>query len=99
MSKFIIESQTDWKKVPRTTESQISNHNDWPTYRHDAARSGMTSTAVPAALKSAWRTNIVGKLTSPVIAGDKLFVASVDAHTIHALDAVSGEKLWHYTAG
>ena len=80
-------------------KSKIENPNDWPTYRHDAARSGMTSTPVPAALKPAWRANIAGKLTSPVIAGNKVFVASVETHTIYALDAASGQKLWHYTAG
>ncbi len=80
-------------------KSQISNQRDWPTYRHDAVRSGSTSTSVPATLKPAWRANIKGKLTSPVIAEDNVFVASVDTHTIHAFDATSGEKRWHYTAG
>ena len=80
-------------------KSQVENHDDWPTYRHDTARSGMTSTSVPAALRPAWHAKITGKLTSPIIAGGKVFVASVDTHTIHALDAASGEKLWHYTAG
>ncbi|MBN2317053.1 MAG: PQQ-binding-like beta-propeller repeat protein [Sedimentisphaerales bacterium] len=78
---------------------QISNPKDWPTYRHDAARSGMTNTPVPAALKPAWRATIKGQLTSPVIAENKVFVASVETHTLYALDAASGEKLWHYIAG
>ncbi|UCG58058.1 MAG: PQQ-binding-like beta-propeller repeat protein [Phycisphaerales bacterium] len=73
--------------------------DEWPTYRHDAARSGRASTAVPATLARAWQTNIGGRLTSPVIAEGKVFVASVDSHTIHALDAASGEQLWHCTAG
>lgn len=80
-------------------KSTIINQSDWPTYRHDAARSGTTSTTIPSALKPAWRTNITGKLTSPVIAGGRVFVASVDAHTLHTLDTDSGEKLWQYTAG
>ena len=33
------------------------------------------------------------------IAEGKLFVAQIDEHTLHALDAESGDKLWHYTAG
>jgi outer membrane protein assembly factor BamB len=33
-------------------------------------------------------------------AGDgKLFVAAIDQHTVHALDADSGKKIWSYTAG
>ena len=73
--------------------------DSWPTYRHNAARSGRASTSVPASLGTAWRTKLGGKLSSPVIAENKLLVASIDTHTVHALDAGSGEQLWHYTAG
>jgi len=79
--------------------STRANEDQWPTYRHDAARSGSTSTAVPAALKRAWRADIGGRLTSPVVAGGKVFIASVDAHTIYAIDVDSGNRLWHYTTG
>jgi outer membrane protein assembly factor BamB len=72
---------------------------DWPTYRHDPARSGRASTTVPLDVKSAWKTTLGGKLTSPVVAENKVFVASVDKHTIHALHANSGKNLWQYTAG
>jgi outer membrane protein assembly factor BamB len=71
----------------------------WPTYRHDAARSGRASTTVPSALERAWQVDIDGGLTSPVIAGGRIFVASVDMHTVYALDATSGKRVWHYTAG
>ncbi len=73
--------------------------DDWPTFRHDAARSGRASTAVPAKLERAWQAAVGGKLTSPVIAGGVVFVASVNSHTIYALDAASGKQRWHYTAG
>jgi hypothetical protein len=76
-----------------------ASEGQWPTYRHDAARSGSTNTAVPATLKRAWRTDIGGRLTSPVVAGGKVFIASVDTHTIYAIDADSGNQLWHYTTG
>ncbi|HUG70297.1 MAG TPA: PQQ-binding-like beta-propeller repeat protein [Pirellulaceae bacterium] len=72
---------------------------DWPTYRHDAARSGYLKQDVPATLKSAWKTNFDSKLSSVVIANDKLFVAEVDRHTVHALNANTGETVWSYTAG
>jgi outer membrane protein assembly factor BamB len=81
------------------SQSSIVNPQDWPTYRHDAARSGMASTAVPAQIEQAWGTDIGGKLTSPVISGGRVFAASVDTHTVHAIDASSGRKLWQYTAG
>ena len=72
---------------------------DWPTYRHDAARSGCSATVVPAALRPAWKTELQGRLSSPVVAEGKVFVASIDAHTVHALDAASGKPAWQYTAG
>jgi outer membrane protein assembly factor BamB len=72
---------------------------DWPTYRHDAARSGFTKSPVSPDLRQAWRTDIGGKLSAVTVAQGKLFVASVDAHTVHALDAASGKQLWRFTAG
>jgi len=72
---------------------------DWPMYRHDTRRSGRAGTKVPTALKRTWQTELGGRVTQPVVADGKLFAASVDTHTVHALDAASGEKLWSYTAG
>ncbi len=82
-------------------QSAIRNpqSEDWPTYRHDALRSGHSRTAVPADLKRAWQADLGGRLSSAVIAGGKVFVAQVDAHAVHALDAASGKRLWSYTAG
>lgn len=73
--------------------------SEWPTYRRGPTRSGSAETAVGPRLEPRWQRRLGGKLTSPVVAGGKLFVASVEAHTIHAMDASSGEPAWHYTAG
>ena len=72
---------------------------DWPMYRHDAARSGAAPCDAPKSLETNWTADIGGKLTGPVVAGDKVFVASVDRHTVYAIDARSGEEVWHFTAG
>jgi outer membrane protein assembly factor BamB len=85
-------------------DSVITDHrsritDDWPTYRGDAARSGATDAPVPAELTCRWQAEIGGKLSSLVVAGGRAFVAAVDRHTIHALDAESGEALWTFTAG
>ncbi len=71
-----------------------SSQEDWPTFRHDAARSGYTKTSVPAELKPLWRTELGANLSSVVVADGRLFVASIDKHTVHALDADSGDPLW-----
>jgi outer membrane protein assembly factor BamB len=73
--------------------------SDWPTHRHDPARSGSSQVAVPADLKCAWQARPGGRLSSPVIAEGRTLVASVDAHTVHAFDTHDGKPLWQYTAG
>lgn len=74
--------------------------SDWPTYRHDAARSGAGSSAVPAdKLGLKWQADIGGRLSAPTIAAGRVFVAAVDEHQVLALDAKSGEVSWSFTAG
>ncbi|KPJ69833.1 MAG: hypothetical protein AMS14_11240 [Planctomycetes bacterium DG_20] len=86
-------------------KSQISDPKsdiskaDWPTYRHDAGRSGATPCAVPAVLGRRWQADVGGSLTSPTVSGGKVFVASVDEHRVWAIDADSGRPAWHFTAG
>jgi len=79
--------------------SQFNNAEDWPTYRHDMARSGHTVVPVAPELKSAWKMQLGGQLSSVVIADGKVFVAQIDAHTVHALEADTGRREWSYTAG
>jgi len=78
---------------------QISNPNDWPTFRHDALRSGTTRTRIGAGVTVDWKTTLKGKLTAPVVAGGMVFVAKPDAHTVYALDAKTGDVSWQFTAG
>jgi outer membrane protein assembly factor BamB len=77
---------------PHTTDN-------WPTYRRDPMRSGHTKTAVPAKIGKLWDTNLGGKITQPVIAQDKLYVARKDSHSVHCLNPHTGEELWKFTAG
>jgi len=82
-------------------DSQLStlDSTDWPTYRCDVARSGSATTEVPAELAQTWSADIGGRLTSPVVADGRAFLASIDTHTVHAIDAVSGKELWKFTTG
>ena len=72
---------------------------DWPTYRHDASRSGASSVSVSTGLKQAWQTKLPGRLSAPTIAAGKIFVASVDTHTLYTMDTQTGRRLWSYTTG
>jgi len=73
--------------------------DDWPTYRHDFARSGATQATVNLPLAERWRVELAGRLTAPVAAGGQAYVASQDTNTVYALNADSGETVWTFTAG
>jgi len=72
---------------------------DWPTFRHDAQRSGYTAAKVPSTLTRGWRINFGTRLSQPVVAGGKVYVSAVDTHTVHALDEATGETAWTFIAG
>jgi outer membrane protein assembly factor BamB len=80
--------------------SSVINDAPWPTYRQDARRYAGTAAKVPAeGLKALWKTRFKTKVSAPVIAEGKVFIAETDAHVLYALDAASGKALWEYTAG
>jgi len=82
-------------------KSAIGNHDDWPTYRHNPARSGHTPTQLPTALKQALSIKVVSgnRMTLPVVSGGALVVAVIDEHAVRAFDLGSGEMKWEYVAG
>jgi len=79
--------------------SGIQHPDSWPTYRHDARRSGATGATVPAHLKPDWQADLGGRLSSPVVAGGRAYVSRVDAHVVCALDVESGRTVWSRTVG
>ncbi|MEE8450577.1 MAG: PQQ-binding-like beta-propeller repeat protein [Thermoguttaceae bacterium] len=81
-----------------SADSSGPTTDSWPTYRHDARRSGGSRTTVSAKLKPSWQIELGGRLTQPIVAGGSLYVASKDAHTVHAIDERSGKLRWQYTA-
>jgi len=80
------------------TDTESGSENDWPTYRHDASRSGTTRTRVPSNVGIDWKVTLKGDLTAPVAASNKVYVARPDAHTLYALDIESGKEIWQFTA-
>jgi len=79
--------------------SVAASADDWPTYRHDAARHGSSPAAVAARLAASWKTRLGGRLSAPVAAEDRVYVACCDAHAIVALDLATGRPAWKFTAG
>jgi len=82
-------------------QSPITDHQprDWPTFRSSASRHGMASSALDTSYVPAWKGALGGRLTQPVIAGGKVVVSSIDAHTVYALDEPSGKVAWRFLAG
>jgi len=83
----------------RNPKSEIRNDADWPAYRHDPRRSGRAGCDLPVQLATAWERDLGGPCTQPVVADGLVLAAEEDAHTVHCLDAATGEPRWTYTAG
>ena len=81
----------------KNRKSKIENPYDWPTYRHDARRSGQAGCDLPVHLQRLWEQKFDGMITQPVVADGRLLVAEEDAHTVCCLEADSGKALWEYT--
>ncbi|MEX1096333.1 MAG: PQQ-binding-like beta-propeller repeat protein [Planctomycetales bacterium] len=85
-----------------TTEADRAvDLKDWPCYRHDSRRSGGTTTLVPPSVRPSWTADVAPgeRITPPVVAGGRVFVAAVDAQQVCAFDAATGRELWRFIAG
>ena len=91
-----LEKGPAYGKIPA---SPAPGEGDWPMYRANAARGGAATSQLPDKLTKKWSVTLGGKITQPIIAGGKLFVASTNTHTIHALDVNGGKEIWKFTAG
>ena len=99
-----IEKSERLKKGPaynsiRDTRDEGRGTNDWPTYRHDALRTGATAGEVAAGVSPRWQVRLRGDLTPPVVAGGRMYVAVRDEHTLYAFDTKDGDSTWQFTAG
>jgi outer membrane protein assembly factor BamB len=93
------EQATDLESKIQNLKSKIPSPDDWPTFRHDSGRHGSTPSVVEPQVALKWQTKLGGRLTAPVAAGGRVYVALADAHTIVALDAKTGKPVWKYVAG
>jgi outer membrane protein assembly factor BamB len=72
--------------------------DDWPTYRHDNARTGTTKNEVPALLTKCWEVKLGTRASAPVIAAGMVFAADVDGHAVCAIGAADGKIVWRFSA-
>ncbi len=83
--------------------------DDWPMWRHDAGRSGVTFSELPESLKLSW-TRVLPAITpafhssrlqfdagyEPVVAGGLLLIASSKSDSVTAYETSTGRQRWVY---
>ena len=72
--------------------------DDWPAYRHDVERSGVTATRIAGEPVLKWSFSATGELTSPSVADGKVFFGTT-ANRVIALDAKTGKEKWRFLTG
>lgn len=82
----------------KISPGKATDPEDWPMYRRDGQRSGSVKTKLGQTLTKAWSTQLTGRLTQAVVAGDTVYIAETDTHTVYALDATQGQEKWSFTA-
>ena len=90
----------------------IVSAGDWPQWRHDAARSGVSSEELPAELHLRWVREfpaprpawpgqaelLFDRSYEPVVAGKTMFVPCNVNDSVTALDTETGELRWRFFA-
>ncbi len=73
--------------------------DDWPTYRGNNKRGGTTTRSIASKIGEKWTVDLGGRITPPVIAGGRVYVAQKDRHILHAVSEKDGSPLWQFIAG
>jgi outer membrane protein assembly factor BamB len=81
------------------SDKNKTRKEDWPAFRHDSSRSGMSQSDVTDSLQQTWITTLSGRLSQPVAAHSMVFVSSIDEYTVHALDGKTGKQVWSVGVG
>ena len=82
----------------RITDTTPAGADDWPAYRWDGSRSGITKAEIPARLSLRWETKLPTQPSAITAAAGKVFVCDIDTHSLYALDKQTGKTKWTYTA-
>lgn len=106
MARFANGEVTRTERVvfyPESSCTKVSLGDDCKNLLYDAAHSGYNKSEVVSPLKLRWINNTGGNvyMTSPLISGGKVFVATTDENFsgkafVAAYDAYTGKELWKY---
>jgi outer membrane protein assembly factor BamB len=82
----------------KITDMTPAANDDWPAYRYDGSRGGITKAEIPVKLSVCWQTKLPTKPSAITTAVGNVFVCDIDTHTLYALDNKTGQTKWTYTA-
>ncbi|NLX95397.1 MAG: PQQ-binding-like beta-propeller repeat protein [Rhodopirellula sp.] len=102
-------TRSPWILVALLCASPLSAA-DWPTWRHDPARSAAGSEALPDRLELAWTVEMptprmawpnesrlhFDRSYEPIVVGDLLVVGSMVDGSVQALDLATGRARWRF---
>jgi len=72
----------------------------WPTYGHDAARSGVaTGVAAPGRLTASWRAHLDGAVYGQPLLVGTLVIAATENDSLYGLDQATGRVIWRRHVG
>ena len=72
---------------------------DWPTFCHDHARSGIAGGPGPSGGKVAWAAQLGGSVDgSPIVIADRIYVGN-NLGAVFALERETGRVVWRQTTG
>jgi outer membrane protein assembly factor BamB len=92
-----LEKGPAFSEISNLESPTSDSQDDWPTYRHDNARTGTTKNRVPAALGKRWEVKVGTRVSAPIIAAGMVFAADVDGHAVQAIRAADGKMLWRFS--
>ncbi|MHC4545208.1 MAG: outer membrane protein assembly factor BamB family protein [Planctomycetota bacterium] len=92
-----LEKGPAFSEIANLRSPTSDSPDDWPTYRHDNARTGTTKNKVPAALGKCWETKLGTRVSAPIIAAGMVFAADVDGHAVCAMKAADGKIIWRFS--
>ena len=77
-----------------------SSADDWPTFHHDAARTGVGGGGSLGRPRQSWRSPSLDATVyaSPLIVGNRVYVAT-EGDSVYALDAANGTIAWRAALG
>ncbi len=97
-SPALVKGSAYGPPVSASQDFSVSASQDWPTYRHDAGRSGFTAQKLSGNLVKKWDVKLGRGISAVTVANGLVYLAEVYANRVHCLDAGTGSPKWRFTA-